>query len=169
MVNHHLILFLAALTTFHVSSNSAPPPLSTTATEFLQTHNEARASVGVEPLTWNEQLANITSELVLYQRDKMSCQLANLTALNNGANQFMERRTKYTPRMVVENWVTEKQFYNHSDNSCVPNHQCDSYTQVVWRKSVELGCAQASCSKQGPSLSICFYNPPGNYVGESPY
>jgi uncharacterized protein YkwD len=157
----------------HVSSNSAAPPpqppLSTTATEFLQTHNQARASVGVEPLTWNEQIANITSKLVRYQRDKMSCQFANLTAGKYGANQLMARGTAVTPRAVVEEWVKEKQFYNHSDNSCVPNHRCGVYTQVVWRKSVELGCAQTSCGKEETSLSICFYYPPGNYVGESPY
>ncbi|XP_045786329.1 STS14 protein-like [Trifolium pratense] len=169
MVNHQLLLFLAVLTTFHVSSKSAPPPLSTTATEFLQTHNQARAAVGVEPLTWNEQIANITSKLVRYQRDKQACQFANLTAGKYGANQLMARGTTVTPRMVVENWVKEKEFYNRSDNSCVPNHKCGVYTQVVWRKSVELGCAQASCGKEGFSLSICFYNPPGNYVGESPY
>jgi uncharacterized protein YkwD len=172
MVHHQLILFLAILTTFHVSSNSAAPPqppLSTTATEFLQTHNQARASVGVEPLKWNEQIANITSKLVRYQRDKMSCQFANLTAGKYGANQLMARGTAVTPRAVVEEWVKEKQFYNHSDNSCVPNHRCGVYTQVVWRKSVELGCAQTSCGKDETSLSICFYYPPGNYVGESPY
>ncbi|TXG59551.1 hypothetical protein EZV62_014124 [Acer yangbiense] len=40
---------------------------------------------------------------------------------------------------------------------------------VVWRKSMELGCAQAFCVESGDTLTICFYNPPGNYAGESPY
>jgi hypothetical protein len=81
----------------------------------------------------------------------------------------MARGTAVTPRMVVEEWVKEKEFYNHSDNSCVVNHRCGVYTQVVWRKSVELGCAQTTCGKDDASLSICFYYPPGNYAGESPY
>jgi len=171
MVHYLLTFLLAALSIFHISTTStaAPPPLSAIAREFLQTHNQARASVGVEPLTWSEQLANTTSKLVRYQRDKLSCQFANLTAGKYGANQLMARGAAVTPRMVVEEWVKEKEFYNHSDNSCVVNHRCGVYTQVVWRKSVELGCAQTICGKDETSLSICFYYPPGNYAGESPY
>ncbi|CAK8562327.1 unnamed protein product [Lathyrus sativus] len=168
-----LIFLLTTLTTLHVSTNSAatPPPLPATAREFLETHNQARSSVGVEPLTWSEQLSNITNKLVRYQRDKMACQFANLTAGKYGANQLMSLGATVTPRMVVEKWVKEKQFYNHSDNSCAPNHRCGVYTQVVWRKSLQLGCAQAMCGKDGSgtSLSVCFYSPPGNYAGESPY
>ncbi|RYR28403.1 hypothetical protein Ahy_B01g052515 isoform B [Arachis hypogaea] len=74
-----------------------------------------------------------------------------------------------TPRIAVEEWVRQKQYYNHANNSCVPNHRCGVYTQVVWRKSIMLGCAQATCVKEDASLTICFYNPPGNYFGESPY
>ncbi|CAI0429402.1 unnamed protein product [Linum tenue] len=46
---------------------------------------------------------------------------------------------------------------------------CGVYTQVVWRKSGQLGCGSATCVKDKASLTICFYDPPGNYVGESPY
>ncbi|XP_027905826.1 uncharacterized protein LOC114165381 [Vigna unguiculata] len=49
--------------------------------------------------------------------------------------------------MAVEEWVKQKQFYNHTDNSCVANHKCGVYTQVVWRKSMELECAQVTCVK----------------------
>lgn len=166
---HYQFILLAALTIFHMSANSAASPLPSTAREFLESHNQARASVGVEPLTWSEQLANTTSKLVRYQRDRMSCQFANLTAGKYGANQLWARGETVTPRLVVDEWVKQKQFYNHSDNSCVPNHRCGVYTQVVWKKSLQLGCAQTLCAKEQASLTICFYYPPGNYVGESPY
>lgn len=73
--------------------------------------------------------------------------------------------------MAVNHWVEEKSFYNHGDNTCAPNHRCGVYTQVVWRKSRDLGCDQAVCDKGGVSvtLTVCFYSPPGNVVGESPY
>ena len=143
--------------------------LSAAAAEYLEAHNQARAAVGVGPLTWSESLANGTSRLVRYQRDKMGCNFANLTSGKYGGNQMWARGQVVTPTMVVDTWVKEKEFYNHTDNTCVPNHQCGVHTQVVWRKSLELGCAQATCPKDQSSLSICFYNPPGNYVGESPY
>ncbi|XWS33704.1 hypothetical protein CRYUN_Cryun22dG0106100 [Craigia yunnanensis] len=107
---------------------TAPAVLpSTAAREFLEAYNQARAAVGVGPLKWSEQLANATSRLARYQRNKMGCPFANLT-----------------------------------------DHKCGVYKQVVWKNSSDLGCAQATCKDQ-ISLSICFYNPPGNFVGERPY
>ncbi|XP_057415494.1 STS14 protein-like [Lotus japonicus] len=161
--------FLAALAIFHVSAAPPPSPLPSAANDFLDAHNEARGSVGVQPLRWSPQLASTTSRLARYQRDKTGCQFANLTAGKYGANQLRALGAAVTPRMVVEEWVSQKQFYNHTDNTCVPNHRCGVYTQIVWRKTVEVGCAQAKCDKEGASLTICFYYPPGNYVGESPY
>ena len=151
---------------------ATPPPaaaLPNAAREFLEAHNQARAAVSVKPLTWSEKLANATSLLVRNQRNKMSCQFANLTAGKYGGNQFWASGTTVTPRMVVDEWVKEKNFYNHSGNTCAPNHMCGVYTQVVWKNSSELGCAQATCVKDQTTLAICFYNPPGNVIGESPY
>ncbi|PKI69509.1 hypothetical protein CRG98_010084 [Punica granatum] len=99
----------------------------------------------------------------------MGCQFANLTAGKYGGNQLLASGQAVAPRAAVEEWVKEKSFYNHADNSCAPNRQCGVYTQVVWRNSMELGCAQATCPKDQTSLTICFYNPPGNVVGERPY
>ncbi|KAL2905679.1 STS14 protein [Bienertia sinuspersici] len=84
-------------------------------------------------------------------------------------NQMWAQGKEVSPSTVVKSWVTEEKHYNHSTNSCVANQQCGVYTQVVWRKSEELGCAQANCAKNVTSLTICFYNPPGNIVGEKPY
>ncbi|PQP92512.1 STS14 protein [Prunus yedoensis var. nudiflora] len=167
-----LAVALATVSSAHVAAaqlSPATPPLSNAATEYLKAHNQARAAVGVEPLKWSESLANATSRLVRYQRDNKACNFANLTSSKYGGNQLWASGQSVTPTMVVDTWLKEKDFYNHTGNSCVPNHSCGVYTQVVWRKSVELGCAQATCVKDQSSLSICFYNPPGNVIGESPY
>lgn len=164
-----LLLVAAAIAIFHPVSAEPPAAVPAAAKEFLEAHNEARASVGVQPLRWSEQMANTTGRLVRYQRDRMACQFANLTPGKYGANQLLARGEAVTPRMAVEEWVKQRQFYNHTGNTCAPNHRCGVYTQVVWKKSLELGCAQATCPKQQASLTICFYNPPGNYIGESPY
>ncbi|EOX91243.1 hypothetical protein QUC31_003009 [Theobroma cacao] len=142
--------------------------LPSAAREFLEAHNQARAAVGVGPLRWSEQLANATSRLARYQRNKMGCQFANLTDHKYGANQLWSGGAAVTPRMAVDTWVKEKNYYNYASNSCAPNHMCGVYTQVVWKNSSELGCAQATCKEQ-ITLTICFYNPPGNYIGEKPY
>ncbi|XP_057482717.1 STS14 protein [Actinidia eriantha] len=179
-----LLSLLVALSIFHITALDAPPPppllppppatvvpaAPPNATqEFLNTHNEARAEVGVEPLTWSPNLAKATSLQVRYQRDKMGCKFADLSRGKYGGNQLWASRLDLTPREAVGAWVEEKKYYDHANNSCAPDHTCGVYTQVVWKKSLELGCAQATCRKEGSSLTICFYNPPGNVIGESPY
>ncbi|OIW09744.1 hypothetical protein TanjilG_14267 [Lupinus angustifolius] len=177
---HCPLFLLATIAIFHISAQGSTPPrtvledspslpLPSAARDFLEAHNKARAEVGVQPLNWSQQLAFATSRLVRYQRINNACQFANLTAGKYGANQLWARGSAVTPRVAVEDWVKQKQFYNHSNNSCLPNHRCGVYTQVVWKNSTSLGCAQATCVKEKTSLTICFYDPPGNYVGESPY
>ncbi|KAK7252869.1 hypothetical protein RIF29_37121 [Crotalaria pallida] len=178
MKTQHYPLFslFAVLATFlaigiaHGARPVTAPELPAAAKEFLEAHNEARAAVGVEPLSWSEKLANSTSLLVRYQRNKVGCQFANLTATKYGGNQLWAGTAGgVTPRVAVEEWVKEKEFYIHGNNTCAEKHECGVYTQVVWRKSTQLGCAQATCVKEKSSLTICFYDPPGNVIGESPY
>ncbi|MQL78494.1 hypothetical protein Taro_010926 [Colocasia esculenta] len=137
---------------------------------FLSEHNEARAAVGVAPLKWSSRLAGEASRLMRYQRDKKGCEFADLSSINYGANQAWSSYVA-GPAEVVESWVEEKQYYNHSSNTCAGNHDCGTYTQVVWRKTLELGCAQVTCGKRdaGPALTLCYYFPHGNVQGQSPY
>lgn len=153
-----------------ISATVAVQSPNSAAREFLEGHNQARASVRVGPLKWSETLANATGRVVRYQRDKMGCRFAELNGIKFGANQFFGGGASgWTPRMAVDLWVGEKQYYNYTANSCAAKQSCGSYTQVVWRNSSELGCSQANCVKEMATLILCFYNPPGNYVGERPY
>ncbi|KAJ6315255.1 hypothetical protein OIU78_018692 [Salix suchowensis] len=68
---------------------------------------------------------------------------------------------------AVKLWVDEKPKYDYNSNTCVGG-ECRHYTQVVWRKSVRLGCAKARCNNGGTIIS-CNYDPPGNYANERPY
>ncbi|CAI8588774.1 unnamed protein product [Vicia faba] len=180
MIHFFPLFSLAALTISIISSNAAwpaatvpapvSPPLPPAAQEFLDSHNKARAEVGVAPLQWSDKLAKDTSLLVRYQRNKMGCDFANLTTSKYGGNQLWAGSAAVTPSKAVEEWVKEKDFYIHANNSCVANHECGVYTQVVWKNSVQLGCSQATCSvKEKASLTICFYDPPGNVIGETPF
>lgn len=177
-----VLILMMALAIPHISAQGAAPPTSPSpnvpapaplpaaAKEFLEAHNQAREAVGVAPLKWSEGLANATSRLVRYQRNNMGCKFANVSSSKYGGNQLWASGGQgVTPRVAVDAWVKEKEYYNHTDNTCLPNHTCGVYTQVVWRNSLELGCAQATCVKEAASLTICFYDPPGNVVGESPY
>ena len=52
---------------------------------------------------------------------------------------------------------------------CAAGKVCGHYTQVVWRDSTAIGCARVDCNNGGGVFITCNYNPPGNYVGRSPY
>jgi len=45
--------------------------------------------------------------------------------------------------------------------------QYDHYSQIVWAKTREMGCAYATCGEE--RTIVCNYYPPGNYVGEGWY
>ncbi|GFP80978.1 sts14 protein [Phtheirospermum japonicum] len=147
---------------------AAAPP-SGESQEYLEAHNEARSEVGVGPLRWSPALAKSASLTVRLQRDKQNCSFANLSNSRYGGNQLWAGGIRETPRAVVEAWVAEKKYYNYEKNSCDADRRCGTYTQVVWKKSAEVGCAQAACSKERSSLTVCLYDPPGNVVGEKPY
>lgn len=171
MLSAFTALLLLLLLTRQCSAQPLPAGAATpnASEEYLDAHNQARAEVGVAPLKWSPALAKSASLTARLQRDKQNCSFANLANSRYGGNQLWAGGFAVTPRAAVETWVAEKKFYNYDNNSCLPDHRCGVYTQVVWRKTAELGCAQAECHRDQSSLTICFYNPPGNVVGEKPY
>jgi uncharacterized protein YkwD len=138
-----------------------------TTDEYLTPHNQARAAVGVAPLRWSAGLASAAAGTVAQQRRQGGCAFADVGASPYGANQgWASYRAR--PAEVVALWVAEGRYYTHANNTCAAGRQCGTYTQVVWRNTAEVGCAQASCAT-GATLTLCLYNPHGNVQGQSPY
>lgn len=55
----------------------------------------------------------------------------------------------------------EKYNYTLATNACDPGAVCGHYTQVVWAKSLEVGCAVKYCSDKNYYWQ-CNYGPGGN-------
>lgn len=56
--------------------------------------------------------------------------------------------------------------YNFENHECNPNNLYGHMTQVVWKGSKELGCAQV-LGKDGQNIySVCNYFPAGNVIGK---
>ena len=73
---------------------------------------------------------------------------------------------------AINAWLNEEPYYNYERNSCQSGRKCGHYTQIIWEKSTEVGCAMAIYergAKKGWTLVVCRYNPPGNYIGQLPY
>ncbi|KAF3786593.1 STS14 protein [Nymphaea thermarum] len=149
------------------SAASATNPNSTA--DYLEVHNLARAAVGVGPLQWSPALAAAASRFARLQRNYKHCELAGSTTTPYGENECWGKGRPMSAREAVETWVAQKAYYDYANNSCAGGHQCGVYTQVVWRKTARLGCGQASCDQGDITLTICYYDPPGNFQGERPY
>nr|AFR90191.1 pathogenesis-related protein 1a [Salsola ferganica] len=134
--------------------------------DYVNAHNAARAAVGVGKIQWDGKLAAYAQQYA--NQRKGDC------ALKHSGGPYGENIAvgggPFTGRDAVKMWVAEKANYNYNSNTCAANKVCGHYTQVVWRKSVRVGCARVPCNS-GPYsyFVICSYDPRGNYVGQKPY
>ena len=72
-----------------------------------------------------------------------------------------------TAQQAVSSWASEGANYNYATNTC--NGVCGHYTQIVWRTTLEVGCALHDCPNlQFGSTIVCDYGPGGNSGGK-PY
>ncbi|KAF2294258.1 hypothetical protein GH714_008668 [Hevea brasiliensis] len=133
--------------------------------DYLNAHNQARAAVGVGPMTWDNKVAAFAQNYA-NQRAR-DCNLVHSSNRPYGEN-LAKSSGGLSGKDAVKLWVDEKAFYDYNSNSCAAGKQCGHYTQVVWRNSVRLGCAKVKCNNGGTFIG-CNYDPPGNFVGQKPY
>jgi pathogenesis-related protein 1 len=132
--------------------------------DYLKAHNDARAAVGVGPLTWDNKVA-------AYARDYANKRIGDCSLVHSGGpygENIAWSSADLSGTAAVKLWVDEKASYNYNSNSCAAGKVCGHYTQVVWRNSVRLGCAKVRCNSGGTFIT-CNYDPRGNYVGQKPY
>jgi pathogenesis-related protein 1 len=156
-------VLLALASVMLVTSQNSPQ-------DFVDAHNAARTDVGVEPVSWNDTVAAWAEAYAELRR--ADCQLIHSPeGRPYGENLFGGSGTNWTAADAVNEWVSEKQYYDHDSNTCSgpAGASCEHYTQVVWRDSTAIGCARVICIGVDAVGIICSYNPPGNLDGQSPY
>ncbi|PAA50327.1 hypothetical protein BOX15_Mlig008689g1 [Macrostomum lignano] len=68
--------------------------------------------------------------------------------------------------LFVDLWYVEHNDYNFAAKTCTPEKMCGHYTQVVWSRTLLVGCAAATCPGYLRIL-VCDYADGGN-VGTYP-
>jgi pathogenesis-related protein 1 len=129
---------------------------------LVSRHNIYRSEVGVDDIEWSEDLAK-SAQNWANQLGK-NCDFEH-SSNEYGENIWMGTTASFSPNDVVDSWGSEKDDYNHANNSC--SGVCGHYTQIVWASTQYVGCGMVTCD--GFDIWVCQYNPPGNYVGEKPY
>ena len=135
------------------------------AEEMLSRHNHWRAEVGVEPLEWSDDLAKSAAKWA----KKLKADKCGFYHSDDSYGENIWKGTSgyYSITQVVDSWGEEIEDYNYKTNKCKVGRACGHYTQIVWRDTKKVGCAQIECD--GMTTWVCQYDPPGNWVGEKPY
>ncbi|KAD0092168.1 hypothetical protein R6Q59_020755 [Mikania micrantha] len=135
--------------------------------DYVNAHNAARKEIGLDPVTWDPTVAKFAESYA--NKRKADCALVHSHNPKYGENiAFGYGGLGFSGLDAVKLWVNEKADYNYESNSCKPFKMCGHYTQVVWRKSIRIGCARVRCLNNAYFVT-CNYDPPGNYIGEKPY
>lgn len=140
-------------------------------------HNQARLAENANPplpqLTWDPALAVIAANWAAMCRDvDQPIGLIDHNPGRSATYSLYVGENIYggasSAKAAVDLWMTEKPNYNLAANTC--NGVCGHYTQIVWRKTLKVGCAISRCPNLRYSDSIiCNYGPGGNFNGERPY
>ncbi|KAJ4716074.1 Pathogenesis-related protein 1 [Melia azedarach] len=133
--------------------------------DFVDAHNAARQQVGVGPVTWDDKLAAYARNYANQRSD--DCDLIHSSNCPYGENLALSSGDLSATK-AVNGWVDEKAYYNYDTDTCATGKTCGHYIQVVWLKSVRIGCAKVRC-KTGGTFIGCNYDPRGNHLGQKPY
>ncbi|KNA09345.1 hypothetical protein SOVF_154280 [Spinacia oleracea] len=133
--------------------------------QFLEVHNAARTQVGAPPLKWNTTLTTFAQNFA--DKVKQTCDNTVKSGGPYGENTAAGYGA-FTTVDAVNQWVGEKQNYDHNSNVCLKGKECKHYKQVVWKDSLSVGCASITCGAGWPFV-VCEYYPPGNVPGKLPY
>lgn len=171
-MKHLTSVFAFFLFAFITSEAVAQPMLSQTEKDQLvERHNYWRSQVGSPDVVWSDELAAYAQEWVEYLAEN-GCSMQHRPrsgeyAQQYGENVFMSWGGNPTPNYVVDYWASEREYYNGEAISQENFMKIGHYTQVVWSRTTEIGCAKITCN--GKEIWVCNYNPSGNYLGQKPY
>lgn len=135
---------------------------------MLNIHNQERAAVGVQPLTWSNSLATDSQSWANHLTTLgLVCDDQRCDATPHGAkneNIASGVADLYSPEELAQLWADEKVKYNAGQRS---GPGIGHYTAMVWQNTQEIGCGFASSGQM--DFLVCRYNPPGNLPGQTPY
>jgi hypothetical protein len=167
-------------TTQQLSNTTTSLIIDITTDSFLLPHNIVRKNVSppASPPLLNVSMSSLMTSYAKTFTENCVYKHGGPNFGSYGQNIFASIGGFPTATGIVKAWAGESRFYNYAANTCEKGRDCSHYTQIVWRKSIQIGCTVRKCFVNSPFLStpstpwyfaVCNYSPHGNYVGERPY
>ena len=155
-----------------VPENTGSNVTNAEAQEALNFHNKVRAEVNTPALQWSEELAAFAQQWANYL-SSLGCGLQHRPgegewAQKYGENIFGGGGTAFTALNASESWYSEIKDFTPGILTESNWYKTGHYTQMVWKNTTMVGIGIARC-EGGGTIIVANYNPPGNYMGESPY
>lgn len=136
--------------------------------EWLSSHNEARAEVGLPPLRWSHDLmrdARVWAEDLAARRAFHHA--PDHLRQRQGENLWRGTRERYAPWQMIDGFLAERAAFRPGVFPDVSRtgrwSDVGHYTQIIWPETQEVGCATALDSKY--EVLVCRYWPAGNVQG----
>lgn len=124
------------------------------------------------PIEWSQELASYAQKWADHLA-KTGCQFqhrpnAGVWKQIYGENIFWGGGSGYGTIDAAKMWYAEKKKYAGGKLTAANWYKSGHYTQMVWRKTTQMGCGVARCPN-GAVIVVGNYNPAGNYRSEKPY
>jgi hypothetical protein len=138
--------------------------------ELLAAQNKYRSELGEPALVWSNRLSRSAQRWAEHlAQDVHAMKHSGAIAMGENIATWTAGRASLTNLVLL--WGVEKQYFVDAvfpDVSRTGDWRTVShYTQMVWRKTTEVGCGLATGG--GQDYLVCQYNPAGNFMGEKAY
>lgn len=141
------------------------------AVEILRIHNATRAQFGTQPLVWDPQLAAAARTYAGHLARTGVLAHAPREGRGNSRENLSQGMLGWDSRQMLGNWLGEQSKFRPGTYPNVSStgrwDDVSHFTQIVWPRTVTLGCGMADGS--GYRWLVCRYSPGGNkdgyYVG----
>lgn len=139
---------------------------------LLAVHNQARAEVGVAPVSYSSSLAAYAQAWADHLASS-GCQMKHRPSSGPwaqiyGENIAMISGASANAGQASRMWYDEKSAYHGQPVTMSNLMSIGHYTQMVWRGTTHVGCGKAVCAN-GYVIFVCNYNPSGNTLNGTPY